>query len=239
MTDAIQTGREGAVATITINRPAEGNILTMDMIWALGMALRSAGESDAHVILLRATGNDFCGGRESKSGPPPSALALRNNVLQPILNVFDAVATVSQPVVGAVQGAALGFGCALAAACDITIAADNARFRLPELEKDLPPTLAMSAMMSRVPRKALAWMVYTTAEIDAPAAQRLGIVSSVVPLGELGGATTKLLSALSARSRDALLAVKEYMRSAPMMEPRGAAAYGGTLLSAVLSSAGR
>jgi enoyl-CoA hydratase/carnithine racemase len=239
MTGAIQTGREGAVATITIDRPAEGNILTLDMIRALGVALRSAGESDAAVILLRATGNDFCGGREAKAGPPPSAMALRNNVLQHILNVFDAVASAPQPIVGAVQGAAFGFGCALAAACDITIAGDDARFRLPELEKDLPPTLAMSAMLSRVPRKALAWMVYTTAEIDAPTAQRLGIVSSVVPLGQLGGATAKLLSELSARSRDALLAVKEYMRAAPLMEPRGAAAYGGVLLSAVLSSAGR
>jgi enoyl-CoA hydratase/carnithine racemase len=238
MTGSVHAGREGLVATITMDRPAEGNVLTMDMIRALGAALRSAGESDAKVILLRSTGNDFCRGRETKSGPPPSAMALRDNVLQPILNVFDAVTSVPQPVIGAVQGGALGFGCALATACDITLAADSARFRLPELEKDLPPTLAMSAMMSRVPRKALAWMVYTGAEIDARTAHRFGIASSVVPLGELEAAAKQLSATLTARSRDALLAVKEYMRSAAMMEPRGAAAYGGTLLSAVLSSAG-
>lgn len=239
MTDSIHAGREGLVATITIDRPSEGNFLTMDMIRALSAALRSAGESDAKVILLRATGNDFCRGRETKSGPPPSALALRNNVLQPILNVFDAVASVPQPVVGAVQGGAFGFGCALAVGCDITLAADSARFRLPELEKDLPPTLAMSVMLSRVPRKALAWMVYTGSEIDAQTAHQLGIASSVVPLGELSAATEKLLAMLTARSRDALLAVKEYMRTAATMESHGAAAYGGALLSAVLSSAGR
>jgi enoyl-CoA hydratase/carnithine racemase len=239
MTDAIQSGREGLVATITLDRPAEGNLLTLDMIGALRAALRSAGESDAKVILLRATGADFCRGRESKSGPPPSALALRSNVLQTILDVFDALGTVAQPVVGAVQGEALGFGCALASACDITLAADSARFRLPELEKDLPPTLAMSAMMSRVPRKALAWMVYSGAEVDARTAQRLGIASTVVPLGELEIATKNLLAALTVRSRDALVAVKEYMRNAGTMDARGAAAYGGVLLSAVLSSAGK
>src|SRR5258708_3000031 len=113
MTDAIQTGREGLVATITLDRPAEGNLLTLDMIGALRAALRNAGERDAKVILLRARGSDFCRGRESKAGPPPSALALRNNVLQTILDVFDAIGTAPQPVVGAVQGQALGFGCAL------------------------------------------------------------------------------------------------------------------------------
>jgi enoyl-CoA hydratase len=209
------------------------------MLRALTSALRAAGETDAKVILLRANGSDFCRGRETKAGPPPSAMVLRNNILQPILDVFEAVANTPQPIVCAVQGAAFGFGCALAAGCDVTIAADVARFRLPELEKDLPPTLAMSAMMSRVPRKALAWMVYTTAEIDAPTAHRLGIVSDIVPVGELGVAVEKLLLMLTARSRDALLAVKEYTRTAPMMDSHGAAAYGGALLAAVLSSAGR
>lgn len=239
MTNAIIAGREGATATITIDRPAEGNVLTLDMLRALTAALRGAGGTDAKVILLRSKGSDFCRGRETKSGPPPDAITLRNNVLQPILDVYEAMANAPQPIVGAVQGTAFGFGCALAAACDITIAADVARFRLPELEKDLPPTLAMSAMMSRVPRKALTWMVYTTAEIDAQAAYRLGIVSDVVASGGLDAATAKLLSTLTARSRDALLAVKEYLRSAPAMDAQGAASYGGALLSAVLSSAGR
>jgi len=239
MSDAIQSGREGLAATVTLNRPAEGNLLTLDMIGALRAALRSAGESDAKVILLRANGADFCRGRESKSGPPPNALALRNNVLRTILDVFDAIGSVPQPVVSLVQGQALGFGCALAAACDITLAAGNARFCLPELEKDLPPTLAMSAMMSRVPRKALAWMVYTGAEVDARMAQQLGIASTVVPVGELETAAKDLLAKLTARSRDALLAAKEYMRNAGSMDARSAAAYGGVLLSAVLSSAGK
>jgi enoyl-CoA hydratase len=237
--DAIRVGREDAVATITIDRPGEGNVLTLDMLRALTEALAAASDTDAKVILLRSSGSDFCRGRETKGGPPPSALTIRNNVLQPILDVYEAMANAPQPIVGAVQGAAFGFGCALASACDLTIAADNARFRLPELEKDLPPTLAMSAMMSRVPRKALTWMVYTTAEIDAQTAFRLGIVSEIAPVAGLDAATAKTLAALTGRSRDALLAVKEYMRSAPAMDAQGAANYGGALLAAVLASAGR
>jgi enoyl-CoA hydratase/carnithine racemase len=84
---------------------------------------------------------------------------MRDQVLQPILDVYDAISAAPQPVICVVQGAAYGFGCATAAACDITIAADVATFRLPEMTHDLPPTLAMSALMTKVPRKALAWMV--------------------------------------------------------------------------------
>lgn len=215
-------------------------MLTVDLLRELSAAFRSAATSDAKVIALRSAGGDFCRGRDPQGGKPsPTALALRENVVAPILDVYDAIAGAPQPIVCAVQGAALGFGCALATACDITIVADGARFRLPEMEKDLPPTLAISAMMSCVRRKGLTWLVYSMEEIDADTALRLGIVSRVVPAAELGGATDRLITELTGRSREALAAIKEYMRVAPSMERRGAADYGASLLAAVLSSAKR
>jgi enoyl-CoA hydratase len=238
--EIIKTAQDASVATITINRSEAGNMLTVDLLRELSAAFRSMANSNAKVIALRTTGGDFCRGRDPQGGKPsPTALAMRENVVAPILDVYDAIAGAPQPIVCAVQGAALGFGCALATACDITIAADNARFRLPEMEKDLPPTLAISAMMSKVPRKALTWLVYSMEEIDANTALRLGIVSRMVPTTELGGATDRLIAELTKRSREALAAVKEYMRVATSMEPRGAADYGGSLLAAVLSSAKR
>src|SRR4051794_32729702 len=113
MSDVIRSSREGAVASITIDRPAEGNVLTTEMLRALTAALRAAGASDAKVIVLRSTGPDFCRGRDGKGGPAsPTALVLRDQVLQPILDVYDALNGAPQPVVCAVQGAAYGFGCA-------------------------------------------------------------------------------------------------------------------------------
>ena len=162
MSDIIKTTQEGAVAAITINRGDAGNMLTVDLLRTLAASFRNAGTSDAKVIVLRTVGDDFCRGRDPKGGKPsPTALAMRENVIAPILDVYDAIAGAPQPIICAVQGAALGFGCALATACDVTIAADGARFRLPEMEKDLPPTLAISVMMNRVSRKALTWMVYS------------------------------------------------------------------------------
>jgi enoyl-CoA hydratase/carnithine racemase len=127
----------------------------------------------------------------------------------------------------------------MATACDVTIAAEGATFRLPEMSHNLPPTLAISALMTKVPRKALTWMVYTLAEIDARVALSLGIVSAVVPAGRLDAAVSETIATMTARSAAALVAVKDYLRCAPMMEPRGAAAYGVALLSGVLTSAGR
>jgi len=240
MSDLITSSRAGAVVTITIDRPGEGNVLTLEMLRALTTRLKEAGTTDAKVIALRSTGDDFCKGREARGGPQdPTALVMRDQILQPILDVYDALANVPQPVVCAVQGAAYGFGCAMATAADVTIAAEGASFKLPEMTHNLPPTLAISALMTKVPRKAIAWMVYTLAEIDAPTAQALGIVSAVVPRAQLDAAVDAALASMSARSSAALIAVKDYLRSAPMMEPRGAAAYGAALLAGVLTSASR
>jgi enoyl-CoA hydratase len=234
----IKSSRADAVATLTIDRPAEGNTLTIEMLRELASAIRAAGATDAKVIVVRSNGPDFCRGR-APGAPSPTAMTMRANVCEPILDVYDAIAGARQPVVAVVQGRAHGFGAAMAGACDLTIAAGDARFRLPEMEKDLPPTLAISALMARVPRKALTFMVYAMEEIDAHAALQLGFVSVVVPFADLDGALDRLLAAMTARSPEALFAVKDYFRVAPYMEPRGAADYGANLLAAVLSSAGK
>ena len=68
MSDVIRMSRDGAVAAITIDRPAEGNVLTTDMLRALTATIRAAAASAATVIALRSTGVDFCRGRDGKGG---------------------------------------------------------------------------------------------------------------------------------------------------------------------------
>jgi enoyl-CoA hydratase len=236
----VKSAREGAVVTVTLDRPSEGNLLPADGLRELAAAFRAASATDAKVIVLRGNGEDFCRGRDPKGGPSsPTAMKMRANVCEPILDAYEAMSSAHQPIVGVVQGAAHGFGCAIASACDITIAHDTARFKLPEMEKDLPPTLAMSAVLPRVPRKVLAWMVYSMDELDAHAAHHFGIVSKVAAETMVEWEVEKLLGTMTARSPEALVAVKDFLRSAPHMEPRGMADYGANLLAAVLSSAGK
>lgn len=240
MTSVVEMNRDGAVATVTIDRAAEGNLLSIDDLRALAACLRAAAATDAKVIVLRAAGSDFCRGRAAAGGgSSPTAMQMRTHVCEPILDAYAAIEGARQPVVALVQGAAYGFGAAVAGACDITIAADNARFKLPEMEGNLPPTLAISALLPRIPRKALAWMVYSMEEIDAERALAFGLVSAVAPLAALDQALAKLLAGMTARSPAALVAVKDFLRDAPLMEPRGMASYAANLLASVLSSAGR
>src|ERR1700704_7211141 len=133
----VTSARDGAVATITLDRPREGNLLSVEGVRELAAAFRAAGQSDAKVIVLRGNGADFCRGRDPKGGgPSPTAMKMRANVCEPILEAYDAMTNARQPIVGVVQGAAHGFGCAIASVCDITVAHDTARFKLPEMEKD-------------------------------------------------------------------------------------------------------
>ncbi|HAM40980.1 MAG TPA: enoyl-CoA hydratase, partial [Candidatus Omnitrophica bacterium] len=102
-----------------------------------------------------------------------------------VFNCYGAFRRSPIPIVGVVQGRAVGFGCALAALCDITIASDAAKFQLPEMGHNIMPTMAMSALVDRVPRKALMYLVYSTAVIGAERALSFGLVSEVVPAAEL------------------------------------------------------
>jgi enoyl-CoA hydratase/carnithine racemase len=82
-------------------------------------------------------------------------------------------------------------------------------------------------------------MVYSMDELDARTALQIGIVSKVVPSVQVEGEVAKLLATMTARTPEALVAVKDFLRSAPHMEPRGMADYAANLLAGVLSSAGK
>jgi enoyl-CoA hydratase len=238
---AFSTGREvgGAVATITLSRPDRGNRLTTADLRELGEAILAAG-ADAAVkaVVVRARGDDFCLGRDPGPKPPEpkSALALRTDVTEPILGVYEAIRATPVPVIAVVQGAARGFGCALVGQCDLAIASDKASFSLPEMDTNLPPTLAISAVLGKMPVKRLMHLVCTRAAIAAAEALNLGLLSQVVPAEQLDAAAGDLLACLTDRNRPALAAVKEYLLVAPHVDPVAASRYASTLLSVVLSS---
>ncbi len=240
MSDLILADASSAAGTtLTINRPEHGNQLTLDMIRSLTAYVRaSAARPGARYVLIRGAGADFSHGRDPGAPPAarPSAMQIRDGVTQPILDFYAAVREAKVPVLAAVRGAAFGFGCAVASCCDVVIAADDARFRLPEMEKNLPPTLAISATLQRVAPKTVAYLVLSLEEIDADTALKAGIVSIVVPLAGLDAAIERLIATLATRSPMAVRAVKQYLRTAPYMEPQGAADFAGSLLAAVLAS---
>ena len=237
MTDTIRYAISDGVASITIDRPDAGNRVTNEMAGALGTAIDRAGTDGAKLLVLRGAGDVFCLGRDlPHTAEGGTAAEIKAGNTEPALALFAKFQRCPATIVGVVQGKAVGMGCAMSALCDITIASEDALFQVPEMTRDLPPTLVMWALADRIPRKAAAYMVYSRDPVDAATAHALGLVSRVVPADALAAETDALLAKLSTNSADALGAVKAYMRSAPEMDRQGASDFASNLLANVLAS---
>ncbi len=211
MSDELIVGYTGEVLNITINRGDHGNGMSDPMIAELGDVIERE-QRKARLIVLRGAGADFCIGRSSMGAPRPAGMdAFQSRDMSDV--VFRAYGLLRQshaPVLAVVQGRALGFGFALAAAADITIASDKAQFQIPEFSHNIMPTMVMSSMIDRVPMKALMYHVWTCATIDARKAMEIGTVSAVVPHADLEKEVEKFIGGLLAAPRPAVHAVKEY-----------------------------
>jgi enoyl-CoA hydratase/carnithine racemase len=201
--------RDGDVTTILVNKADDGNRFSDAM--AVEMAgLLDTEAAKARMILFKAAGPNFCTGRAG--GPPPASIEAYDfrDGFAAVFNCYDSFRRCKAPIVGIVQGKALGFGCSLAALCDVTIAADTATFALPETGHGIMPTAAMSALIDRVGRKALMNIAYTATEISAEDARVAGIVSQVVPAAQLEEAATAFVAKMKKIPKPAVLAVKEF-----------------------------
>jgi enoyl-CoA hydratase len=141
-----------------------------------------------------------------------------------VLGSYEAIANVPVPVVGLVHADALGFGAALAVACDITLASANAGFAFPEIEHDIPPTMAMCAALGKVNAKALIWLIYSAEKISAERAVAVGLASRVLPQASFAADADAFLKTLASRPRLVLETIKRYQAKAE---------YAGTLLALV------
>ncbi|MGH7766117.1 MAG: enoyl-CoA hydratase/isomerase family protein [Candidatus Binatia bacterium] len=236
MAENIIYERGGDISTITLNRPEIGNRLSDATIGELADRIDGAAK-DSRLIVIKAAGEEFCLGREAmgRRGPAIEAYDFRARS-ETIFNCYDAFRRSRAPILGVVQGRAAGFGCALAALCDITIASEKARFQVPEMAHHIMPTIAMSALIDRVPRKALLYMVYSTDEIDARQALTFGLASSVVPADKLEAAASEMIEKLKKYPLPAVMAVKEYARFAYTMDAPAANDFAKNLHAAVNSS---
>jgi len=233
---------QGRVLRVTINHPERGNGMTDDMAGELARIIDGAAKI-ASVLVLRGAGDDFCIGRHraapgvSAGGPPPPADALgRRDASDAIFNCYGAFRRAAIPIIGVVRGRALGFGCAIAALCDITLAGERAQFQVPEYAHNIMPTMVMSALLDRVPRKAMNYLVYSTQAVGAERALSYGLASEVVPEAELDATVDKLCQMILKAPRMATEAVKDYMRAAPDMAIAGAVDFARNLHATINSS---
>jgi enoyl-CoA hydratase len=189
----------GGMATLTVNRPEVRNALGKETVEEMHSALRElATRDDARVLILTGAGDKaFVSGadiREIRQRGKREALEAINQEL------FTAVENFPWPVIAAVNGYALGGGFELALACDLRVAAEEAKFGFPETGLGIMPAAGGT---QRLPRH-IGWgkakeYILTGEMIDARTAERLGLVSAVVPRGEVLAAARSLAEKILAR----------------------------------------
>jgi len=240
MSDGYSVAQNGAIVRLTFERPDMGNLLTLAMLKDIAKDIREAGaDTSINAMVVRGAGDDFCKGRDPAGAPegkPTTALEMREALIEPILGVYAAIRDADIPVISGAQGLVNGLGCGITAISDVSIAADNARFAMPEMRANLPPTLAMLAHLDRIPPKSLLGMVYSTDTIDADRAVAIGLVSDVVPLADLDTAIEGLLAKLAGYERASVVTCKSYLKNARGADYQTANDLAGNLLSVVLSS---
>lgn len=195
---------------------AQAGLLTLDMTKDLLAAIRAT-PKEARFAILEADGPDFCAGRQS---PTPKAgrvsySDLRERVADPVLGFYEELRALPVPLITVVRGRALGVGCALAGLGDVILADDTARFGIPEMERDIPPLLVMTALAARVAHAHLAHLVLSQKEIGAEAAVIIGLASYAVASDDMADKLAELRKTLSGNSRVVTATVKRFLNLAP------------------------
>lgn len=240
MTEEFTFEKQNKIGRLTLTRPKEGNLLTLDAARDIAGVISECGVNpNLHAIVISGQGDDFCKGRDPHGAPegkPKTALEMQQILVDPLLSVYAAIQGSEIPVVTGVQGCVTGLGCGITAISDITIAADNSKFSTPEMRANLPPTLAMLAHLDRVPPKSLLHMVYSTNPISAQHALSIGLVSEVVPLIDLDVALGGLATIIAGYERSSVVTCKKYLKTARNTDYQTANDLAGNMLSVVLSS---
>ncbi len=183
--DYITTEVKGRVALITLNRPKQMNALNAKLMQELAAALYGF-DADDGVGCIVITGNDkaFAAGADIAAMKDYDFMqAFKSDY---ITRDWEHIRRIRKPVIAAVAGYALGGGCELAMACDIVIAAENAKFGQPEINLGIFPGAGGTQRLPRAVGKAKAMDLCLTARMmDAAEAERAGLVSRVVPAGKL------------------------------------------------------
>jgi enoyl-CoA hydratase/carnithine racemase len=196
----------GAVAFLTLNRPAARNSLSEALIAALTDALGTiAAERSVRAVVLGANGPAFCAGHDLKEltahrSAPDRGREYFRYVMDSCSAMMQAIVRLPKPVIAAVNGTATAAGCQLVASCDLAVASTAASFATPGVDIGLFCSTPMVALSRNVAPKHAMEMLLTGEAVAAEDARRIGLVNRVVPAGGEREAALELAREIAAKS---------------------------------------
>jgi 2-(1,2-epoxy-1,2-dihydrophenyl)acetyl-CoA isomerase len=216
--EQISVEREGDVATVTLTRPDKLNALTAVMSDELmGAFAGFRDDPGVRAVVVTGAGRGFCAGQDLtefesayRSGERPD---IEEHLARSYHRLIPLMVTTRQPVIAAVNGVAAGAGLSLAAACDIRIASEEARFTQAFVKIGLVPDSGGTWLLPRVVGPAKALELSITGEVvDAAEALRIGLVNRVIPAPLFAAEVSEYAARLASLPTAAIAATKELLR---------------------------
>ncbi|MCR5860267.1 MULTISPECIES: enoyl-CoA hydratase-related protein [Phyllobacteriaceae] len=223
------------VATITINNAEKRNPLNLPTVEALIDALEAADADDEVLVIVLTGAGDraFCAGGDLKAGADGGPFT--GDISQPghfVIGLFSLMEKCNKPIIGRINGHAMGGGSGLVCACDIAVMASTAKIATPEVKIGLFPMMIMPQMMRVIPRRRLLEMYITGEPWTAEQALEYGIVNYVTEPDALDAKVNELTSLITTRSPSAVrlgkysyhamqdMTIEQQFRFAETMLPR-------------------
>jgi methylglutaconyl-CoA hydratase len=206
------------VATITMDHPENRNALTPTLIGEVAGGLAQAvADRTVRVVVLTHSGPAFCAGADLKA--PASS-----GVPEGLVELLEAILDAPKPVVCRIAGPCLAGGVGLAAACDLSIASDDASFGFTEVRLGLAPAIVSVVCLPKLRASDARELFLTGQRISAERAERAGLINRAVPAADLDAAVGSVIDQLCAGAPDALAAAKRLVAMPSSMRAEAFAA---------------
>lgn len=206
----LQTSRDGAVLTLTLDRPEVRNALNAEIVGALRQRLAEAASEDGiRVIVLTGSGKAFSAGADLAALQTLQSASAEANLAdsEHLAGLFDAIARHPKPIIAKVNGHAIAGGCGLAAACDVALVADHAKLGFTEVRIGFVPAIVAVIARRKLGDADLRDLMLTGRLISAEEAAAMGLVTRAVPADDLDAATDDLCRQLATETSGTAVAL--------------------------------
>src|SRR5450432_2608379 len=209
----IQLAYDGAVATITLNRPEKRNAISFDLIDGLLHALDEVSKSDAIILIVTGAGKAFCSGMDLDNLKSLLGRSPEQNLQdsRTMVSLFRSLYEFPKPTIAAVNGAAIAGGTGLALLCDFTLTVPEAKFGYTEVRIGFVPAIVSTFLLRQVGEKIARDLLLTGRIFDATEALKLGLINEVVPPEKLLDRARELAAQLAENSSLSLYFTKRLL----------------------------
>lgn len=228
MSQFVQLRRDADVVTVTLSRPELHNAFSAAMIAELHSAWEQlAADPTVRVVVLTGAGPSFCAGADLGWMRGSLELTHAENMAdaERLGAMFEALNTLPQPVIGRINGAAIGGGCGLVACCDVAVAVDGAKFGFSEVKLGLIPAVIARYVVPKIGAGHARALFVTGRRFDAQHALRVGLVHDVVPESKLDAVIGKVIADLRTSGPEAIGRAKQLVGAVSSLPDAEARAY--------------